>query len=256
MKKYLFLLLAACCAIRCAHAASEPKYRFESDSFFIPPEGGVLYCSLAFAERSESGPIRLVAGDIVLEKWSADSRLVRSVRNVGCAFEVEHDMLDTDYGKGFAVAMTLRIVDTGERVEVTLNYSQEPFRELFGGVISLFRSRIYRPGEVPPPIRSTRPALGAVFSLDGSRTTYAWEKRAASEELWTTLPGQTGQTCQPDTMGTETVYYRRKAVRGPHTAWSNTVELLAELDAGLIAISVPDSGSYIYIVNQKNPSVA
>ena len=66
------------------------------------------------------------------------------------------------------------------------------------------------------------------------------------------MPGQNGETCQPDVTGKETVYYRRKATRsGGQTAYSNTVVLTA-LDAGLISMSLSEDNRYVIINDKKS----
>ena len=55
--------------------------------------------------------------------------------------------------------------------------------------------------------------MGGLYLVDNPELTYTWEKKTATAQEWTTMPGQNGETCQPDVTGKETVYYRRKATR-------------------------------------------
>lgn len=261
MKKYICFLFVLLFIAHNGHAENPKGYVFTARTFNVPPEGGRLECSLEQPVNPELGKHQLVSGDIEILECIPNSPLVKSVTNTGCMFYVEIEMTDQDGLIFGEIPMSLKRTAKGEPVEVfdiTLNYTQKyfPSSELFGGIIVFDGKGIYRPGAQPPSISSYRPALGGYLMLDGSGATYTWEKKSANDLEWTTMPGKTELTCCPDIMEGETVYYRRRAAKGEQVGYSNEVEILAELDAGLIFLSVADNGQYIYIRNKKNPSVA
>lgn len=161
-------------------------------------------------------------------------------------------MIHPDYSASGQVRLHINVVDDNEVLWITLSYLQEPYSEFFGGRITLNGPEIYPLGTLPPIISSYRPAMGGLYLVDNPELTYTWEKKTATAQEWTTMPGQNGETCQPDVTGKETVYYRRKATRsGGQTAYSNTVEVLTALDAGLISMSLSEDNRYVIINDKK-----
>ena len=257
MKKHIFLLLILFFAAYNTCAGQTSRYKLVTTSSLVPPEGGKLEYSLAYTAAGDSGKIKLVTSEVKLLDYEISSPLVTSVTNISGTFFIEVAMIHPDYSASGQVRLHINVVDDNEVLWITLSYLQEPYSEFFGGRITLNGPEIYPLGTLPPIISSYRPAMGGLYLVDNPELTYTWEKKTATAQEWTTMPGQNGETCQPDVTGKETVYYRRKATRsGGQTAYSNTVEVLTALDAGLISMSLSEDNRYVIINDKKSPSVA
>ena len=257
MKKHIFLLLILFFAAYNTCAGQTSRYKLVTTSSLVPPEGGKLEYSLAYTAAGDSGKIKLVTSEVKLLDYEISSPLVTSVTNMSGTFFIEVAMIHPDYSASGQVRLHINVVDDNEVLWITLSYLQEPYSEFFGGRITLNGPEIYPLGTLPPIISSYRPAMGGLYLVDNPELTYTWEKKTATAQEWTTMPGQNGETCQPDVTGKETVYYRRKATRsGGQTAYSNTVEVLTALDAGLISMSLSEDNRYVIINDKKSPSVA
>lgn len=256
MKKYISLLLVLFFAAHSPIYGQTSPYMFVSQSPSAPPEGGTLTYTLAYSAPGDQGRVLLVPGEVELLEYTSDSSVVTSVTNTAGTFFIGLAMTNVDYHSSGKIRMHIRVAEDNAKLWVTLIYQQDAFDEFFGGIIEFYGSGIYRPKTQPPMISSYRPALGGSLPLDSSGTVYSWEKKNASDPAWTTMQGQTDLSCQPDIMGKETVYYRRKAIKGDQVAYSNTVEILSKLSAGLISLTMPADKQHLLIKNIQDPSVA
>lgn len=221
MKKHIFLLLILFFAAYNTCAGQTSRYKLVTTSSLVPPEGGKLEYSLAYTAAGDSGKIKLVTSEVKLLDYEISSPLVTSVTNMSGTFFIEVAMIHPDYSASGQVRLHINVVDDNEVLWITLSYLQEPYSEFFGGRITLNGPEIYPLGTLPPIISSYRPAMGGLYLVDNPELTYTWEKKTATAQEWTTMPGQNGETCQPDvTAKKRSITAARPQRSGGQTAYS------------------------------------
>lgn len=254
MKKYIIVLLGL--AFLTGRAQADNPFGASPDLLVVSPLGGKSTVAIVYKQPQGTPGQGLWVDPAFVElvKYTDNKGRVTSVSNSGNLFSLEFRINPSGYAIPGQMVLVLKIGELGDaelkQYSVAVNYRQDAFSELYGGKIAA-SDKVYLPGQQPDRIVSVYPAMGG----KGESTVYSWEKQCVSRTDWTTLPGQTGETCMPEIMGDEYVYYRRKAQNGNETAYSNTVEIRSVLHAGLIAMEIRDEIDRIFFYSVKVASV-
>jgi cell well associated rhsD protein len=257
MKKYIITLFFLVFAVFNAIAQVDVT-TFKFDHATIPSEGGTVACRLEYTNNPDGG--RLVSGEVKMTGYSnhGSNPLLLSVTNNNTMFFVEFDPINVeDDVQGYiTIYFDFRDYNNNDspwrQCAAYLNYKQNKFTGLWGGIIAFEGKPFYEPGMHLPQIKSVQPAMGG----DPALITYTWEKKSVSNPNWRVVPDQTGETCwQPGVMEEGSVYYRRKATKGSLVSYSNIIDIMSELNAGLITLTEVGFDTFLFLNEKKKPSV-
>ena len=194
------------------------------------------------------------ADEFSYEGFSDNLGYVKSVTATGPHLHIRFHHRDTSASiNGYINIHIYAIPESGssDRLSYTLMlpYSYEALTAIDPGEIA-GPSDCYIEGENPSRIESIYDAI----PLSGSTVTYSWEKKSA-DGTWSIIEGASSEILSPDTIGTVSDYYRRKATDSAgNSAYSNTVEILPMLTAGEIGINYTDTDNTVTLTDVVSPN--
>ena len=203
---------------------------------------------------TDAGNALPLANEFSYEGFSDSHGYVKSVTAIGPHLHIRFHHRDTSASiNGYMNIHIYAIPESGssDRLSYTLMlpYSYEALTAIEPGEIA-GPSDCYIEGENPSRIESIYDAI----PLSGSTVTYSWEKKSA-DGTWSIIEGASYEFLYPDTIGTVSDCYRRKATDSAgNSAYSNTVEILPMLNGGEIGIEYTDAATTLTLTDIKSPN--
>lgn len=251
MLRNIVLFVSLLCSVfHCKTVWASPTFAITPASVVVDPNGGTVVVSI----EDTSLPHGMLSpyGAVRVNQMNDTAGYVDHID-----FQYTHQCFlyfkpqDTTSAINGVVSLSCVVSDTFANNNVscmlTLSYRYAPIGGIYGGIIQA-SDKYYEAGTYPDCIISIAPAVA-----DGE-ISYVWEKKENSGS-WTVLPNKTDEFCNPDKIGYQNVEYRRKAICGDLSAYSNTVEIQAALNAGIIRLEYNEEDAYINLVNERTPSV-
>ena len=203
---------------------------------------------------TDSGKALPKVGEFSYEGFSDNSGYVKNVTAIGPHLHIRFYHRDTSAQiNGSIIIHLYAIPESGSSdmlsYTLILPYSYSALTSVDPGEIA-GPTDFHMEGERPSQIKSIRDAI----PLSGSTIAYSWEKKSF-DGTWCVIDDAFSNTFHPDTIGTVSDYYRRKATDSAgNSAYSNTVEVLPMPNGGEIGIEYTDAATTLSLTDIKSPN--